>query len=260
MFWLTTTGGNAHKLKDLKGRLAAIHRLPRPSRRRARRTIRIGRSARMASDSRGAAVALDVGIAAAPSTKREFDFSDADFKFLSQLAYEQSGIVLSDSKRNLVYGRLSRRLRVLGIEFVPRIPRLSRRPTTRERSRTSSTRSRPTTPSSSAKSHHFDHFRSNVVEPVQRQRPQAAAGCGSGRPAARSGEEPYTIAVVLAREMRRPRRATTFACSRPISTPTSSPRRRAANIAANAHGRDPGRVSGLFPRRSRGAQDAAASP
>lgn len=27
MFWLTTTGGNAHKLKDLKGRLAAIHRL-----------------------------------------------------------------------------------------------------------------------------------------------------------------------------------------------------------------------------------------
>ena len=28
MSWLTTTGGNAHKLKDLKGRLAAIHRLP----------------------------------------------------------------------------------------------------------------------------------------------------------------------------------------------------------------------------------------
>jgi hypothetical protein len=27
MFWLTTTGGNAHKL-NLKGRLAAIHRLP----------------------------------------------------------------------------------------------------------------------------------------------------------------------------------------------------------------------------------------
>ena len=28
MFWLTTIGGNAHKLQDLKGRLAAIHRLP----------------------------------------------------------------------------------------------------------------------------------------------------------------------------------------------------------------------------------------
>jgi hypothetical protein len=28
MFWLTTTGGNAHKLKNLKGRLAAIHGLP----------------------------------------------------------------------------------------------------------------------------------------------------------------------------------------------------------------------------------------
>ena len=28
MFWLTTTGGNAHKLKSLKSRLAAIHGLP----------------------------------------------------------------------------------------------------------------------------------------------------------------------------------------------------------------------------------------
>src|SRR6185369_3586230 len=47
--------------------------------------------------------------------RREFSFSDADFEHLSRLAYEHAGIVLGDSKRNLVYSRLSRRLRTLNI-------------------------------------------------------------------------------------------------------------------------------------------------
>ena len=46
---------------------------------------------------------------------REFAFSDADFRSLAQLAYEYAGIALADSKRNLVYSRLSRRLRALGL-------------------------------------------------------------------------------------------------------------------------------------------------
>src|SRR5581483_9100948 len=44
---------------------------------------------------------------------REFEFSEGDFRSLAQLAYEHSGIALVDSKRNLVYSRLSRRLRAL---------------------------------------------------------------------------------------------------------------------------------------------------
>ena len=43
----------------------------------------------------------------------EFAFSDADFRSLAQLAYEHAGISLADSKRNLVYSRVSRRLRAL---------------------------------------------------------------------------------------------------------------------------------------------------
>jgi chemotaxis protein methyltransferase CheR len=46
---------------------------------------------------------------------REFAFSDADFRSLAQLAREHAGIALSDSKRNLVYTRVSRRLRALGL-------------------------------------------------------------------------------------------------------------------------------------------------
>ena len=45
---------------------------------------------------------------------REFHFSDADFRGFVELAYQYAGIALADSKRNLVYSRLSRRLRALG--------------------------------------------------------------------------------------------------------------------------------------------------
>src|ERR1700744_1260788 len=57
-----------------------------------------------------AAVALPV-----VETEREFDFTDTDFRFLVKLAHEHAGISLAESKRNLVYSRLSRRLRVLGL-------------------------------------------------------------------------------------------------------------------------------------------------
>src|SRR5262245_6670941 len=49
------------------------------------------------------------------SRQREFDFTQADFESLRVLVRKVSGITLSDSKRELVYGRLSRRLRHLGI-------------------------------------------------------------------------------------------------------------------------------------------------
>src|SRR5687768_3615882 len=53
---------------------------------------------------------LDGGNAA-----REFQFSETDFRSLVALARERTGISLSDSKRNLIYSRLSRRLRALGM-------------------------------------------------------------------------------------------------------------------------------------------------
>src|ERR1700752_1126580 len=83
--------------------------------------MRVGRSARMPADSRAVAVALDAGSAgSAPvgtlaPAGREFDFSDADFRSLVQIAHQHTGIALSDGKRDLVYGRLSRRLRALGL-------------------------------------------------------------------------------------------------------------------------------------------------
>ena len=47
--------------------------------------------------------------------RREFDFSDRNFEQVRKLIYDHAGIALSPSKREMVYSRLGRRLRVLGL-------------------------------------------------------------------------------------------------------------------------------------------------
>lgn len=129
---------------------------------------------------------------------REFSFSDDDFKVLAKLAYDYAGIALSDNKRNLVYSRLSRRLRALQLqtfrdyrEFVAND----------EREIENFINSISTNHTKFFREdHHFDHLRSHVAVPF-------AQGAGGGRlriwsAGCSSGEEPYTIAVVLKRELR----------------------------------------------------------
>ena len=48
-------------------------------------------------------------------SEREFPFTVQDFRRVRELLYDHAGISLSDSKQELVYSRLSRRLRVIGI-------------------------------------------------------------------------------------------------------------------------------------------------
>tara|TARA_R110002096_G_C14658612_1_gene727344 strand:+ start:5413 stop:6255 length:843 start_codon:yes stop_codon:yes gene_type:complete len=47
--------------------------------------------------------------------KREFNFTDKEFKFLTELVFNKTGIVLKNSKFEMVYSRLARRLRKLGL-------------------------------------------------------------------------------------------------------------------------------------------------
>lgn len=46
---------------------------------------------------------------------REFDYADADFARVKAIIYRTAGINLGDSKKQLVYSRLARRLRALGL-------------------------------------------------------------------------------------------------------------------------------------------------
>jgi chemotaxis protein methyltransferase CheR len=52
----------------------------------------------------------------APTLKREFAFSDQEFKLISQLIYARAGIHLTLSKKDMVYGRIARRLRTLNLD------------------------------------------------------------------------------------------------------------------------------------------------
>jgi chemotaxis protein methyltransferase CheR len=54
-------------------------------------------------------------MSASTARLREFEFTDADFESLRTLVRQVAGIALADCKRELVYCRLSRRLRHLGL-------------------------------------------------------------------------------------------------------------------------------------------------
>ena len=49
-------------------------------------------------------------------TVKEFDFTRRDFERVRALIYQRAGISLADSKQEMVYSRLARRLRATGIQ------------------------------------------------------------------------------------------------------------------------------------------------
>eukprot|EP01026_Neomeris_dumetosa_P073033 TRINITY_DN7467_c1_g1_i1.p1 TRINITY_DN7467_c1_g1~~TRINITY_DN7467_c1_g1_i1.p1 ORF type:complete len:242 (+),score=12.04 TRINITY_DN7467_c1_g1_i1:105-728(+) len=54
---------------------------------------------------------------------REFPMTDKDFCRIKDLTFSLTGITLSDHKRNMVYGRLARRLRRLGMQQIQKVTR-----------------------------------------------------------------------------------------------------------------------------------------
>ena len=133
---------------------------------------------------------------------REFEFSEIDFRSLAQLAYEHTGITLADSKRNLVYSRVSRRVRALGLaSFKQYRAYLAREGNDGEIENFINAISTNLT-KFFRESHHFDHFRSHVAGAFA----HASRGGGARRlriwsAGCSTGEEPYTIAVVLKKEI-----------------------------------------------------------
>jgi len=131
----------------------------------------------------------------------EFTFTEQDFRSLVQLAYEYAGIALSDSKRNLVYSRLSRRLRELRLTSFHQYRELLANDQREVENFINSISTNHT--KFFRESHHLDHLRTHVAVPFAQ-----GVGRGSGNhlriwsAGCSTGEEPYTIAVVLKREIR----------------------------------------------------------
>lgn len=147
-----------------------------------------------------AVAAAPIGADAPAVAAREFAFSEIDFQTLAELAHEHAGIALSDSKRNLVYSRLSRRLRTLGLNSFRKYCEFLAANPSEIKNFINAISTNHT--KFFRETHHFEHFRTHVAVPFAQLAARNArarlriwsAGCSSG-------EEPYTIAVVLAREI-----------------------------------------------------------
>jgi chemotaxis protein methyltransferase CheR len=126
---------------------------------------------------------------------REFAFGSEDFNALRDLVKRIAGISLADSKQELVYGRLSRRLRTLRIAtFREYRDFLASEAGAQEVVEFCNAITTNLT-SFFRESHHFDYLREHLLLP------RAAAG-GSRRlriwsSACSTGEEPYSIAMTI---------------------------------------------------------------
>jgi chemotaxis protein methyltransferase CheR len=127
--------------------------------------------------------------------EREFQFTDADFNALRILVKEMTGINLAESKRELVYGRVSRRLRALGLSTFGEYRGLLE---SGDGSELVAFCNALTTNLTSffREAHHFDYLRDEFLAARRN------AGCRSERiriwsSACSSGEEAYSIAMTI---------------------------------------------------------------
>ncbi|WP_085901872.1 CheR family methyltransferase [Kiloniella majae] len=136
--------------------------------------------------------------------EREFPFSDQQFKALTKMVYDRTGIVLKDNKKNMVYGRLARRLRKLKMySFKEYLSYLDSPDGTSE---TGMLINAITTNLTKffRESHHFKHLFTACEEIVEAQTARGenrrlrlwSAGCSSG-------EEPYSIAIIMSELLKR---------------------------------------------------------
>jgi chemotaxis protein methyltransferase CheR len=124
---------------------------------------------------------------------REFEFGDEDFQALRKLVRDVTGISLSEQKRELVYGRLARRLRALNLRSFREYRDLLSHDSGGELVQFCNAITTNLT-AFFREPHHFEHLKSDVLGPLVRKPPAVrrlriwSAGCSTG-------EEPYSLAM-----------------------------------------------------------------
>lgn len=119
----------------------------------------------------------------------------SNFKDIQKIAYEVTGISLSDHKENMIYGRLARRLRALKLTNFDQYCALLKIPNSTEiHDFTNSITTNLT--SFFRENHHFEFLKSTLIPKLMRDNVRTkrlriwSAGCSTG-------EEPYSIAMVI---------------------------------------------------------------
>lgn len=125
----------------------------------------------------------------------DFALSQAEFDRLRELVREHTGIALSEAKRQLVYGRLARRLRALGIEsFAEYIGLIEGGDAVELEEFVNAVTTNLT--SFFREPHHFDYLAREALAAIT-ARANPSHRLRIWCCAASTGEEPYSIAMVL---------------------------------------------------------------
>jgi chemotaxis protein methyltransferase CheR len=126
----------------------------------------------------------------------EFAFTSQDFKRIAALLYDLAGISLPDSKATLVYSRLAKRLRNLGLrsftEYCAFVSSDKGQDESQEMLRALTTN----VTRFFREPHHFDDLRANILEPVA-DKVRAGGRLRLWSAASSSGQEPYSMAFTV---------------------------------------------------------------
>jgi chemotaxis protein methyltransferase CheR len=132
---------------------------------------------------------------------QEFEFTDAEFKRLREIVHARTGIALSEAKRELVYGRLARRLRKLKLQSFAEYCQLVEAGEPAELEEMTNAITTNLT-SFFREGYHFEQLAAEALPQIESKRAATrrlrlwSAGCSTG-------EEPYSLAVVLSEAMAR---------------------------------------------------------
>jgi len=124
----------------------------------------------------------------------EFGFSKSNFEYIQKLVKENTGIHLSEAKQQLVYSRLARRLRALGLRTFNDYTHYLEENYDKEIIELTNAITTNLT-SFFRESHHFDFLVNNFLPNIYKKKSDKilriwSAGCSTG-------EEPYSIAMTL---------------------------------------------------------------
>lgn len=155
-------------------------------------SVQAPREVRAEAARRHAASDSNAGATPAGSAEgREFQFSHRDFQRIRQLIYERAGISLSEAKQDMVYSRLSRRLRARGIQrFSDYLELLAAGDSAEWEAFTNALTTNLT--SFFREEHHFPILAEHALRRGRNQ--SYTVWCN----ACSTGEEPYSIAMALA--------------------------------------------------------------
>jgi chemotaxis protein methyltransferase CheR len=132
----------------------------------------------------------------AQTASSEFVLTPADFKCIASILHADTGIFLAESKSSMVYSRLAKRLRVLGLEsFRDYCSLISSASGVDERQHMLAALTTNVT-RFFREPHHFDHLKNIVLPPLL----DVARRGGRVRiwsAACSSGQEPYSIALTI---------------------------------------------------------------